>query len=71
MELTVREAVQEYNVYPNVLHRLILVGKLDAHKNGDGKWLIRRASLDRWARTRRRGRPKQQTPSVECAEVQA
>ena len=58
MELTTSQAVQTYRVYPNVLHRMILLGRIKARKNSDGRWLISKDSLERWnrQRVRRRGR---------------
>jgi hypothetical protein len=49
-ELSTSEAVRVFGTHPNVLNRLILMGRLDARKNpdGSGRWLITRASLDRW-----------------------
>jgi hypothetical protein len=60
MELTTSEAVRAYCVFPNVLHRMILMGRLKAHKNADGRWLIDRESLERWNRQRVRRVPKQE-----------
>ena len=58
MELTTSQAVQAYGVFPNVLHRLILMGRLEARKNADGRWLISKESLERWHRKRVRRAPK-------------
>jgi len=58
MELTTSQAVRAYGVFPNVLHRMILMGRLEARKNTDGRWLINRESLERWNRNRvRRVKP--------------
>lgn len=54
MELTTSQAVQLYRVFPNVLHRMILMGRLKARKNADGHWLINKESLERWNRQRLR-----------------
>jgi len=51
-ELTTSEAVRAYEVHPNVIGRLILTGRLQAHKNADGHWLISKESLERWNKTR-------------------
>jgi hypothetical protein len=51
-ELTTTQAVRAYNTHPNVLNRLILMGRLKARKNSDGHWLIARDSLERWNRQR-------------------
>jgi hypothetical protein len=48
MELTTSQAMQTYQVFPNVLHRMILMGRLKARKNADGRWLISKKSLERW-----------------------
>jgi hypothetical protein len=51
-ELTTAQAVRAYETHPNVLNRLILMGRLEARKNADGRWLISKKSLDRWNRQR-------------------
>ncbi len=58
MELTMSQAVQAYGVYPNVLHRMILMGRLEARKNADGRWLISKQSLEKWNAKRVRRAPK-------------
>ena len=58
MELTTSQAVQTYGVFPNVLHRMILMGRLKARKNADGRWLISKESLEQWNRKRVRRTPK-------------
>jgi hypothetical protein len=64
-ELTTTQAVRAYKTHPNVLIRLILMGRLDARKNADGRWLISRDSLERWnrQRVRRTPEPKEETAS--------
>lgn len=57
-EMTTSEAVRAYDTHPNVLNRLILMGRLKARKNSDGHWLINRESLERWNRQRVRRAPK-------------
>ena len=57
-KLTTSQAVRDYKTHPNVLIRLILMGRLEAHKNADGHWLISRDSLERWNRQRVRRGPK-------------
>ena len=57
-EMTTAEAVRRYRTHPNVLGRLILLGRLQARKNADGRWLISKESLDRWNRNRVRRAPK-------------
>ncbi len=64
MELTTSQAVQAYGVYPNVLHRMILMGRLKAHKNADGHWLISKDSLERWNHSRTRRTPKSKQVGV-------
>jgi hypothetical protein len=59
MELTTSEAVQAYGVFPNVLHRMILMGRLEARKNKDGHWLITKESLERWNSKRMRRTSKE------------
>lgn len=63
MELTTSQAVQAYGVFPNVLHRMILMGRLQARKDSDGRWLISKESLERWnnQRVRRARTPEQRT----------
>ncbi len=62
-ELTTSEAVRTYEVHPNVLNRLILMGRLKARKNPDGHWLISKESLERWNRQRvRRARTPEPRP---------
>lgn len=58
MELTTSQAVRKYGVFPNVLHRMILMGRLEARKDADGRWLISTLSLERWNRQRVRRAPK-------------
>jgi hypothetical protein len=64
MELTTSQAVQAYGVFPNVLHRMILMGRLEARKDADGHWLISKESLERWNRRRVRRTPKAEQPSA-------
>ena len=62
-EFTMSQAVRAYEVHPNVLGRLILMGRLRARKNADGRWLISKESLERWVHQRVRRTPKQQMNS--------
>jgi len=57
-EMTTSEVVRAYEVHPNVVNRLILMGRLKARKNADGRWLISRDSLERWNSQRVRRVPK-------------
>jgi hypothetical protein len=71
-ELTTSQAVRTYDVHPNVLTRLILMGRLKARKNADGRWLIAKGSLERWNRQRVRRAPKSGPASIgELAETRA
>lgn len=47
-ELTTSEAVRAYQVHPNVLNRMILMGRVEARKDQNGRWLISKQSLERW-----------------------
>lgn len=58
MELTTAEAMREYRVFPNVLHRMIVMGRLTARKDANGHWLISKDSLENWNRQRVRRVPK-------------
>jgi hypothetical protein len=58
-ELTTSQAVRAFEIHPNVLNRLLLMGRLKAHKNADGRWLISKESLERWNSQRVRRAPKQ------------
>jgi hypothetical protein len=58
VELTTSQAARAYETHPNVLHRLILIGRVVARKNADGHWLINKESLERWNRQRVRRAPK-------------
>lgn len=71
MEFTTSEAARTYRTHPNVLLRLILVGRLVARKNTDGRWLISKESLERWDRTRLRRSPRSEANSQETNIVQA
>jgi excisionase family DNA binding protein len=70
-ELSTSEAVRAYGTHPNVLLRLILTGKLEAHKNGDGRWLISKESLERWNRQRVRRAPRCEQPGVAVSALHA
>jgi hypothetical protein len=70
MELTTSQAVRAYGVFPNVLHRMILMGRLDARKDSNGHWLISKRSLERWnsRRVRRRATNAQRQELSAVAE---
>lgn len=57
VEMTTSQAARAYETHPNVLNRLILMGRLKARKDADGHWLINKASLNKWDRSRVRRRP--------------
>ena len=65
MELTTSQAMQTYRVFPNVIHRMILMGRLKARKV-DGRWLISKDSLERWDRQRVRRAPKPQKSELDA-----
>ncbi len=60
MELTTSQAMRQYDVFPNVLHRMIVMGRLEARKDENGRWLISKESLERWNRHRVRRTPRPQ-----------
>jgi hypothetical protein len=68
-EMTTTQAARAYETHPNVLNRLILMGRLRARKNIDGHWLISKDSLERWNRYRVRRMPKPQETASELAEA--
>jgi len=72
-ELTTSQAVRAFEVHPNVLSRLILMGRVKARKNANGHWLISKESLERWNRQRVRRTPRaaQAAISGAAAEVHA
>lgn len=58
--LTTSEAVRQFQMHPATVLRLNLTRRVTAHKDGNGKWLIRRSDLERWNRQRMRRTPKQE-----------
>jgi excisionase family DNA binding protein len=46
--LTTSEAVRQFQMHPATVLRLILTQRVTAHKDANGKWLIRRSDLERW-----------------------
>ena len=58
MEMTTSQAVRTYEVHPNVICRLLLMGRLEGRKDANGHWLISKKSLERWNAQRRRRAPK-------------
>jgi hypothetical protein len=63
-DMTTTQAARAYGTHQNVLNRLILVGRLKARKNADGRWLINRESLERWNRQRVRRAPKPEQAAI-------
>lgn len=53
-ELSTSAAARLYETHPNVLNRLILIGRLEARKNTSGNWQISKKSLDAWHTERMR-----------------
>ena len=51
-ELGTFEAARVFDVSPVTLLQLIAQGRLQAHKDGSGRWRISRQSLDAWNRKR-------------------
>ncbi len=58
--LTTSEAVRRFQMHPATVLRLILTQRVTAHKDANGRWLIRRSDLERWSRQRVRRIPKQE-----------
>jgi excisionase family DNA binding protein len=56
--LTTSEAVRQFGMHPATVLRLILTQRVAAHKDANGKWLVRRSDLERWNRQRVRRGPK-------------
>jgi len=46
------QAARLFDVSPVTLLQLIAQGKLQAYKNGDGRWRINRQSLEQWNQKR-------------------
>lgn len=66
-DLTTSEAVRQFQMHPATVLRLILTQRVSAHKDPNGKWLIRRSDLERWDRQRMRKTPKQEREVVVTA----
>jgi hypothetical protein len=71
--LTTSEAVRQFQMHPATVLRLILTQRVAAHKDANGKWLVRRSDLERWnnQRVRRTPRAAQAAISGAAAEVHA
>jgi Helix-turn-helix domain len=64
--LTTSEAVRQFQMHPATVLRLILTQRVAAHKDPNGKWLVRRSDLERWnsRRVRRAPKAEQMDPAV-------
>jgi excisionase family DNA binding protein len=51
-EFSTFEAARTYGANPVTLQRLVAQGRLEATKDGNGRWRITRKSLDRWNKNR-------------------
>jgi excisionase family DNA binding protein len=51
-EMGTFEAARVFDVSPVTLLQLIAQGRLQAHKDGDGRWRINRQSLEQWNQKR-------------------
>ena len=67
--LTTLETVRKYGIHPNVLNRMLLMGRIAASKDEDGRWMIDKLSLEKWNRTRIRRKPKSERVSKERATL--
>ena len=56
--VTTSEAVRQFGMHPTTVLRLILTQRVTAHKDVNGKWLVRRSDLERWNRQRVHRAPK-------------
>jgi hypothetical protein len=56
--LTTSEAVRQFQMHPATVLRLILTRRVAAHKDANGRWLVRRTDLERWDRQRVRRAPR-------------
>jgi len=56
--LSTSEAVRMFHMHPATVLRLILTQRVQAEKDQNGKWLIRRSDLEAWNRARLRRSPK-------------
>jgi len=56
--LSTSEAVRQFQMHPATVLRLILTQRVAAHKDANGKWLVRRSDLERWNKQRVRRAPR-------------
>jgi excisionase family DNA binding protein len=63
--VTTSDAVRLFRMHPATVLRLIATQRVEAHKDGNGKWLVRHSDLERWnsRRLRRAPKPLQQVDS--------
>ena len=57
--VTTSEAVRQFQMHPATVLRLILTQRVSAHKDANGKWLVRRSDLESWNNQRRKARTQQ------------
>ena len=62
--VTTSEAVRQFEMHPATVLRLILTQRVTAHKDANGKWLVRRSDLERWNRQRVRRAHKSEQEAV-------
>ena len=55
--LTIAQASRTFDAHMVTLARLCLMGRLEATKGPDGRWLIKKTSLESWNRQRKRQAP--------------
>lgn len=64
--LTTSEAVRQFQMHPATVLRLILTQRVSAHKDGNGRWLVRRTDLEHWDAQRvRRPQPTQNAEPIQ------
>jgi len=51
-EMTTREAIKTYDIGANLLYRWITRGEIATRKDSNGKWLIRKDSVEKRNRVR-------------------
>jgi hypothetical protein len=70
--VTTSEAVRQFQMHPATVLRLILTQRVTAHKDPNGKWLVRRSDLERWnSRRVRKAAPSAKQTDPVVAEVSA
>jgi hypothetical protein len=63
--VTTSDAVRLFRMHPATVLRLIVTQRVEAHKDLNGKWLVRHSDLERWnsRRLHRAPKPLQQADS--------